>query len=142
MFSRGGSDTGWSARLLRSDHAVAFGSSVPQLLAGHDVIHWVDNTSAIAAMTKGYSSRPDSARLVHALHAWCAVTRTAISFEYVTSAAKTADEPSRNMGLAAAPYAPAPGLRSEPMRLVLPRVAGLADVGAWARGKVATWSVV
>ena len=107
--------------------------SVPRLLAGRDVIHWVDNTSAIAAMTKGYSSRPDSARLVHALHAWCAVTRTSIWFEYVPSAANAADEPSRDMSLAAAPYIPAPGLRSEPVRLVLPRVAGLADVGAWAR---------
>ena len=107
--------------------------SVPRLLAGRDVIHWVDNTSALAAMTKGYSSRPDSARLVHALHAWCAVTRTSIWFEYVPSEANAADAPSRDMGLATAPYVPAPGLCSEPVRLVLPRVAGLADVGAWAR---------
>ena len=113
--------------------AIAPYLSLPRLLAGRDVIHWVDNTSALAAMTKGYSSRPDSARLVHALPAWCAVTRTSIWFEYVPSEANAADKPSRDMGLAAAPYVPAPGLRSEPVRLVLPRVAGLADVGAWAR---------
>ena len=97
------------------------------------MIHWVDNTSAIAALTKGYSAQPDSARLVHALHAWCAVTRTAIWFEYVPSAANAADEPSRDMRLAREAYEPAPGVRSTPVRLVLPRAAGLADVGAWAR---------
>ena len=112
--------------------------SLPRLLAGRDVIHWVDNTSAVAALTKGYSGRPDSARLVHALHAWCAVTRTSIWFEYVPSAANAADEPSRDMQLAYAHYHPAPGLCSNPVRLVLPSVAGLADIDAWAHA--ARWA--
>ena len=119
--------------------------SVPRLLAGRDVLHWVDDTSAIAAMTTGYSSRPGSARLVHALHAWCAATRTSIWLEYVPSAANAADEPSRDMSLATAPYVPAPGLCSEPVRLVLPQVAGLAGLGAcaraagWLRGGLDGW---
>ena len=37
-------------------------------LRGRRVLHWVDSTSAIAALAKGYSA-PDSARLVHAFHA-------------------------------------------------------------------------
>ena len=112
--------------------------SLPRLLAGRDVIHWVDNTSAIAALTKGYSGRPDSARLVHALHAWCAMSRTSIWFEYVPSAANAADEPSRDMRLACALYHPAPGLCSTPVRLVLPSVAGLADIDAWTHA--ARWA--
>ena len=112
--------------------------SLPRLLAGRDVVHWVDNTSAVAALTKGYSGRPDSARLVHALHAWCAVTRTSIWFEYVPSKANAADEPSRDMCLASACYYPAPGLVSAPVRLVLPSVAGIADIDAWAHA--ARWA--
>ena len=38
-------------------------------LRGCDVMHWGDNSSAVAAAVKGYSGVPDSARLVHALHA-------------------------------------------------------------------------
>ena len=41
-------------------------------LAGADIIHFIDNTSALAALTKGYSGVPDSARLVHTFHAWAA----------------------------------------------------------------------
>eukprot|EP00966_Prymnesium_polylepis_P120405 2782172-Prymnesium_polylepis.1 len=36
-----------------------------------------DNTSALAALTKGYSGLPDSARLVHVCHAWAAATARA-----------------------------------------------------------------
>ena len=39
--------------------------SAPGLLAGREIIHWIDNTSALSALTKGYSGVPDSARLVH-----------------------------------------------------------------------------
>ena len=50
------------------------GANVPYisfsfLLAGRDVIHWIVNTSALAASMKGYSGSPDSARLVHTFHA-------------------------------------------------------------------------
>ena len=52
---------------------------------------------------------------------------------HVPSKANAADEPSRDMGLAQAPYRPAPGVCSAPVPLILPRAAGLDDVGAWAR---------
>jgi hypothetical protein len=74
--------------------------SVPEL-AGRDVVHFVDNTSAVAALTKGYSRVPDSARLVHGFHAWCAAARAHAWFEYVPSAANAGDLPSRDMSLAA-----------------------------------------
>ena len=56
--------------------------SVPEL-AGRPVVHWIDNTSACAALTKGFSGVPDSARLVHMLHAWLAGAQTEVWFEYV-----------------------------------------------------------
>ena len=69
--------------------------SVPHLLGGRRVIHWIDNTSAIAAMVKGYSARPDSARLVHAWHALNTDLRARVWFEYVPTDANIADAPSR-----------------------------------------------
>ena len=69
--------------------------SAPELFAGKQVIHWVDNTSALSAMTKGYSGVPDSARLVHLFHAWNLGARAACWFEYVPTAANPADKPSR-----------------------------------------------
>eukprot|EP00966_Prymnesium_polylepis_P044966 1041778-Prymnesium_polylepis.1 len=50
---------------------------------GRRVIHFIDNTSAIAAMAKGYSNMPDSARLVHTFHASQAGARCDVWFEYV-----------------------------------------------------------
>ena len=52
--------------------AIAPYLSLPNQLAGEDIIHFIDNTSALAALTKGYSGVPDSARLVHTFHAWAA----------------------------------------------------------------------
>ena len=46
--------------------------SLSRALAGRKVIHWIDNTSALAALAKGYSGVPDSAHLVHIFHAWAA----------------------------------------------------------------------
>ena len=43
--------------------------SVPEL-RGSSPIHWIDNTSAIATLIKGYSGAPDSARLLHAFKAF------------------------------------------------------------------------
>ena len=69
--------------------------SVPDMLRGRRVIHWIDNTSAVAASTKGYSKAPDSARIVHALHMRIASIRARVWFEYVRTKANVADEPSR-----------------------------------------------
>ena len=46
-------------------------------------------------MVKGYSARPDSARLVHAWHALNTDLRARVWFEYVPTDANIADAPSR-----------------------------------------------
>ena len=38
-------------------------------MRGADVIHFIDNTGAVNALTKGYSRDMDSALMVHAMHA-------------------------------------------------------------------------
>ena len=75
--------------------AVCVYCSLPKL-AGRAVLHFVDNTSALAAMAKGYSRAIDSARIVHALHAWNVGAGVAAWFEYVNTKANISDMPSRN----------------------------------------------
>ena len=58
------------------------------------MLHWIDNSSAVAALMKGYSAQPDSARIVHAVHATLAGLATRAWFEYVRTDANVADEPS------------------------------------------------
>jgi hypothetical protein len=106
--------------------------SVPEL-AGRDVIHFVDNTSAVAALTKGYSRVPDSARLVHSFHAWCAAARAHVWFEYVPSAANVADRPSRELALAARAYACVPGAVSRPRAVRFPSLGAISDPRGWMR---------
>jgi hypothetical protein len=62
---------------------------------GRRVIHWIDNSSAVAALVKGYSSAIDSAFIVHATHATLAGLEADVWFEYVRTDANVADEPSR-----------------------------------------------
>ena len=69
--------------------------SVPDLRGRH-VVHWIDNTSAIAALIKGYSNAPDSARILHAFAAFSLGLEASSWFEYVPSRANIADQPSRN----------------------------------------------
>eukprot|EP00964_Phaeocystis_antarctica_P004889 scaffold2650_cov66-Phaeocystis_antarctica.AAC.1 len=38
-------------------------------LIERDVIHFIDNTAAVAGIAKGFSAKPDSARIIHAYHA-------------------------------------------------------------------------
>ena len=88
--------------------------SVPELLARRKLIHWIDNTSALAALCKGYSNLPDLARLVHTFHAWQAGAQADVWFEYVPSEPNPADAPSRIESLWQATYAPCARVRSEP----------------------------
>ena len=74
--------------------AVAVYWSVPEL-RGRDVIHWIDNQGAIAALVKGYSRAPDSVQILHAFVVFTMALGLAIWFEYVPSAANIADLPSR-----------------------------------------------
>ena len=64
-------------------------------LKGRQVIHFIDNTSACAALVKGYASCIDSGLLVNAFHAFNVGLRADVFFEYVRSAANIADLPSR-----------------------------------------------
>ena len=54
-----------------------------------------DNSSAVAALAKGYSSAIDSALIVQAIHAQLAGLGADVWFEYVRTDANVADEPSR-----------------------------------------------
>jgi hypothetical protein len=107
--------------------------SVPAELVGRRIIHFVDNTSAIAAMTKGYSNMPDSARLVHTFHAWQAGAESDVWFEYVPSKANPADEPSRVPALWYGPFTPAPGVASVPRDVVFPPLSDVDNARAWQR---------
>ena len=69
--------------------------SVPHLLEGRRVIHWIDNSAALAGLTKGYSGVTDSVRLVHAFHAFTVGLGVRIWFEYVPTKANISDAPSR-----------------------------------------------
>jgi len=109
--------------------------SCPKLLAGKRVIHWIDNTSAISAINKGYSARPDSARLVHAFHALNLGLEARVWFEYVNTDANVSDAPSRD-DLSISYYdfgfAEAPGLGSTFVPLFIPDAQRWSDsAAAW-----------
>ena len=62
---------------------------------GRRVLHWIDNSAAVAALAKGYASAIDSALIVQATHAMLAGLEADVWFEYVRTDANVADEPSR-----------------------------------------------
>ena len=70
-----------------------YASAPIEAFRGRRVIHWVDNSSAVAALAKGYSSAIDSARIVQAVHATLAGLGADVWFEYVRTDANVADEP-------------------------------------------------
>ena len=76
--------------------AVAVYYSVPQWFRQRAVIHYVDNSSAVAALVKGYSSKPDSAKILHAFWALVAGIGALPWFYYVRSEANVGDFPSRD----------------------------------------------
>ena len=64
-------------------------------LRGCKVIHWIDNTGALAALIKGYAKAADLAKIVHAFAATNIGLQCEPWFEYVRSKANIADFPSR-----------------------------------------------
>ena len=64
-------------------------------LRGRRVLHWIDNTGAVAALTKGYARAPDSVRIVHVFKAYCLGAGASIWFQWVPSKSNIADLPSR-----------------------------------------------
>ena len=106
-------------------------------IAGREVIHWIDNTSACATMCKGYSGVPDSARLVHAFHALCLGLQVRVWFEYVPTGANPGDEPSRRAGLAACVWRRNDGVISQSVPVLFPDAAALHEAAAWQRAGAA-----
>ena len=64
-------------------------------LVGWEVVHFVDNTSAVYGLVKGYSPQPDSAAIIAAFHVSNVALRALVWFNYVASKANVADLPSR-----------------------------------------------
>jgi hypothetical protein len=75
--------------------AVAVYYSLPELFVNKKVLHFIDNTSAVAGLLRGYSAVEDSARIVHAFWALATGLGLVAYFEYVKSSANVADAPSR-----------------------------------------------
>jgi hypothetical protein len=72
-----------------------FTPELRQILSGRHVIHFADNQAANGAVIKGYSSAPDIALLISALHVRWAEDRVNVWIEFVKSEANLADDPSR-----------------------------------------------
>ena len=62
-----------------------------------DVIHYIDNSSALYGMTKGYSQVRDTLAIIRAFHAANLALRANVWFNYVTTKANVADLP-RSLG--------------------------------------------
>ena len=75
--------------------AIAVYFSLPDLCRDRQVIHWIDNTSAISCLVHGYSGKVDSALLVNVFNLFNAGLKARVHFEYVESKANVADLPSR-----------------------------------------------
>ena len=113
-------------------------TSFGRRLRGRHVMHFVDNTSALAGMARGYAGPTDSRRLVHALHTLLSALRVKAWFEYVPSKANPSDAPSRVPGLRADDWwidddEQPTGLRSAPHVLLMPaHEAWGSSAAAWA----------
>ena len=81
--------------VLEIAYGVAPYMSAPDELHDQRVIHFIDNTGAIAGLVKGYARAVDSGVLVNAFHAYNAGLSADVFFEYVRSKANIADMPSR-----------------------------------------------
>ena len=75
--------------------AVAVYYSLASELQGGEVIHFIDNSGAMACLIKDYSADVDSARLVHAFWGLACALDIDVWFEFVYSEANVADWPSR-----------------------------------------------
>ena len=68
---------------------------MPKLLAGRQIMHFIDNQGACAGLVKGYSRATDAGLIVNAFHAFNVVLRCNVYFEYVPTKANPADLSSR-----------------------------------------------
>ena len=75
--------------------AIAVYYSLADVLRGRQVVHYIDNSGAMAILVKDYSSDLDSAQLVNTFYALTSALEVDVWFDYVKSAANVADWPSR-----------------------------------------------
>ena len=64
-------------------------------LRGERIIHYTDNSGALACLLKDYSADLDSARLVHTFWALACAIEADVWFDFVKSEANVSDWPSR-----------------------------------------------
>ena len=99
--------SGWRARTqyigqLELLAAVSVYYSLADDLRSSEVIHFIDNSGAMASLVKDYSRDVDSGKLVHTFWALAAALDIDVWFEFVYSEANIADWPSRaSVGFAA-----------------------------------------
>ena len=75
---------------------VAFASLPVEALKGYPVELWIDNAGAVCSLIKGYSGKPDCARLINMFHFTIAISGiTSIWIDYVPTESNPADIPSR-----------------------------------------------
>ena len=99
------------------------------------VIHYIDNSSALYGMTKGYSSVPDSLAIIRAFHAANLALRANVWFNYVATKANVADLPSRGaldeMAVCLRKVLPSFSLLDDSVEFVIPACPRDLD-GLWA----------
>ena len=69
--------------------------SLPEVLEGQLVVHWVDNQGVLWNATHGSAREPGCAALTHLTSLQQAALRCRVWYEYVASKANPADAPSR-----------------------------------------------
>lgn len=75
--------------------AIAAYLTLPELLRGRAVMHFIDNTVALSAIVNGYASKADCAAMVNSFHETILALRSYLWAEWVPSAANIGDWPSR-----------------------------------------------
>jgi hypothetical protein len=102
--------------------------SLPSLMADAEVIHFIDNQSALYGMAKGSSPQPDSQALISSLHVHQILERFNVWFSYVASKANIADLPSRGaygeMAEVLRAFDPSFSLEGAAVPLVVPDITG------------------
>ena len=89
--------------------------SIPSLITGTEVIHFIDNSTALSNAIKGSAKKDDCARIVCSMHLAIARAKITPWFAYVASKANIADLPSRGekSGLLADLESAVPSSRAE-----------------------------
>ena len=83
--------------LLELLAAIAVYYSLAAELKGREVIHFLDNSGAMACLIKNYASDVDGSRLVHSFWALAVALEIDVWFEFCYSEANVADWPSRGL---------------------------------------------